>query len=144
MTIPIIKLDGTQYPISKGQKVTLKCQVSSWMNTATVTWIRLYKELEIKLTPGKSLKYSGGTSDNGLYWCEAINSSGLSRSDDVQLDIFDGNVIGGVVMVFCFRSMINCLYFLLIKYQLLYLLDFTSLINSYFLCVFPPPTQTNV
>ena len=112
MTIPIIKLDGTQYRVSKGQKVTLKCQVSSWMNTAMVTWIRLYKELEIKLTPGKSLKYSGGTSanpsltiynvdeeDSGLYWCEAINSSSLSRSDHVQLDIFDGNVIGGVVMV---------------------------------------------
>jgi hypothetical protein len=29
-----------------------------------VAWIRLYKELEIKLTPGKSLKYSGGTSAN--------------------------------------------------------------------------------
>jgi hypothetical protein len=64
------------------------------MNTATVAWIRLYKELEIKLTPGKSLKYSDGTSanpslticnvdeeDSGLYWCEAINSIGLSRSD---------------------------------------------------------------
>jgi hypothetical protein len=55
------------------------------------------EELEIKLTPGKSLKYSGGTSanpsltiynvdeeDSGLYWCEAINSSSLSRSDHVQ------------------------------------------------------------
>ena len=112
MNIPIIKLDGTQYRVSKGHKVTLKCQVSSWMNTATVTWIRLYKELEIKLTPAKSFKYNGGTSanpslmiynvdeeDSGLYWCEAINSSGLSRSDHIQLDIFDGNVIGGVVMV---------------------------------------------
>jgi hypothetical protein len=82
------------------------------MNTAMVTWIRLYKELEIKLTPAKSFKYSGGTTanpslmiynvdeeDSGLYWCEAINSSGLSRSDHIQLDIFDGNVIGGVVMV---------------------------------------------
>jgi hypothetical protein len=36
---------------------------------------------------------------NSLYWCEAINSIGLSRSDHVQLDIFDGNVIGDVVMV---------------------------------------------
>ena len=112
ITIPIIKLDGTQYRVPKGQKVTLKCQVSSWMNTATVTWIRLYKELEIKLTSGKSLKYSGGTSanhsltiynvdeeDSGLYWCEAINSSGLSRSADVQLDIFDGNVTYLMVML---------------------------------------------
>ena len=112
MTIPIIKLDGTQYRVPKGQKVTLKCQVSSWMNTATVTWMRLYNEKEIKLTPGKSLKYNGGTlanpsltiynvdeEDSGLYWCEAINSSGPSRSDLLQLDIFDGNDIGGVVMV---------------------------------------------
>jgi hypothetical protein len=43
--------------------------------------------------------YNVDEEDSGLYWCEAINSSGLSRSDDVQLDIFDGNVIGGVVMV---------------------------------------------
>ena len=43
--------------------------------------------------------YNVDEEDSGLYWYEAINSSGLSRSDDVQLDIFDGNVIGGVVMV---------------------------------------------
>jgi hypothetical protein len=68
----------------------------------TLTFIKdFYRYLccHLLITRGKAgTIYNVDEGDSGLYWCEAINSSGLSRSDDVQLDIFDGNVIGGVVV----------------------------------------------
>ena len=99
---PQITVEVTSYDVPVGESITFKCKIVSRLPVSSVMWWRkvdkknlmiqtLYRNNDvIPQCPSFTIE-SVAVKDEGLYWCEAKNSIGSSKSPDINLVVNCGN-----------------------------------------------------